>query len=80
MLRELYCLPNLENAALLSNVAASYNELGRVNKALELKEESLKVLRELYCLPHLENAGLLSNVANSHSELGQVNKALEFQE
>jgi hypothetical protein len=70
---------NSEIADSKSDIGIGYYHLGQVNKALEFKEESLKMYRELYSPPHPEIARLLSIVAISYNALGQVNKALEFQ-
>jgi hypothetical protein len=74
MYRELYSPPHPEIARLLSNVAISYSKLGQENKALEFKEESLK----MYC--ELRSSKLISDNDSFDDESMQDKKALEFKD
>jgi tetratricopeptide (TPR) repeat protein len=64
----------------MQNLAISYDEAGRREEALKLREDALALRRKLLAPEHPDTLTAMSDLAISYNEAGRLNEALKLWE
>jgi CHAT domain-containing protein/tetratricopeptide (TPR) repeat protein len=71
---------SLDTAALLNNLAQTYQAMGNYVKALPLEVRAVAIAEQALGADHPDTAALLNNLANTYQSMGNYVKALPLEE
>jgi tetratricopeptide (TPR) repeat protein len=69
-----------ETLAAMHNLANAYDEAGRRDEALKLREQVLPLRRKVLGPEHADTLKSMHNLANSYDEVGRLDEALKLRE